>query len=137
MKRIFLIVSFAVLPFILSGCIPTTGGGDKTGSQEYMKGAVVSSFPPLPLYPKSKIVESYNFNNNYGASFISTDKLDKVVSFYSDSLGKLGWDHNLYKQSETNYVYEVKNEEYKGSVIINTAGDGKSTALTFSLKPKG
>ena len=83
--------------------------------------------------PKARVLESYGNNGAFGASFISDDDLDKVVKFYDQSLKKLGWESSQHRQSETNYVFEVKNSAYRGSVIVNTAADGKKTVITIAV----
>ena len=70
------------------------------------------------------------------ASFISDEKLSKVIKFYDESLKKLGWEVTLQKRSETNYVYNIKNASQQGSIIINTAEDGKKTAISIFVSPR-
>lgn len=138
-KGIFLIFGMAI---VLSGCIPSAFlGGSKSDAVQgtagtFIKGKAVKGFPPLPLYPKAKLLESYGVNNRFGASAVSGDGLSKVVEFYNQGLLQLGWEPKLVKQSETNYLFEVKNSTYEGVIIVNTAADGKKTAITFSVAPR-
>ena len=90
----------------------------------------------MPRYPKSQLLESINDNNSYGASFVSEENIQKVVDFYSNSLLQTGWESTLVKKTETNYVFEIKNAAYSGEVIVNTASDGKSTAISVSVEPR-
>lgn len=138
-KRIFLIFSMSA---VLSGCIPSAFiGGSNSSAVEgkvgaFIKGKAVKGFPALPLYPKAKLLESYGANSSYGATAVSGDELSKVVDFYSQSLPQLGWDPKLVQNSETNYVFEIKNSKQQGVVIVNTAADGKQTAITISVAPR-
>lgn len=138
-KRLFLIIAMSVA---LSGCIPSAFiGGSNSGAVEgkagvYIKGKAVRGFPSLPLYPKAKLVESYGANSSFGATAISNDGLAKVVDFYSQSLPQLGWEPKLSQNSATNYVFEIKNSKQEGVVIVNTADDGKKTAITISVAPR-
>lgn len=139
MKKILLIIGASV---VLSGCIPSAFiGGSKSntvagGPGTFVKGKAVKGFPALPLYPKAKLLESYGANSSYGASAVSDDGLSKVLDFYNQSLPALGWEPKLAKQSETNYVYEIKNSQLQGVVIVNTADDDKKTAITISVAPR-
>ena len=131
-----MIAVLAMLPVLLSGCMPTAGESDSTGSQVYVKNGVVKGFVPMPLYPKAQPVESYNFNSNMGASFISGDSLAKVVNFYSKGLTQIGWEQNLYKQSDSSYIFQIKGVKYQGEVVVNTASDGKKTAISVFVFPR-
>jgi len=132
--KLFLVLLISI---ILSGCVPSIGGGEKvTNSDEYVKGKVVKGFPGLPAYPKAQVIESFGNEGSYGASFMTGDDLAKVVKFYNDSLSKLGWETKAMKQSETNYVFDVKNAQNAGSVIVNVAADGKKTAITMFVSPR-
>ena len=90
----------------------------------------------MPRYPKSQLLESINDDNSYGASFISEENIQKVVDFYSSSLTATGWESTFVKKTEANYVFEIKNATYSGEVIVNTASDGKSTAISVSVEPR-
>ncbi|OGD98132.1 hypothetical protein A3A49_01620 [Candidatus Curtissbacteria bacterium RIFCSPLOWO2_01_FULL_38_11b] len=134
MKHIILVV---LVSLILAGCLPSIQrekGPDATG--EFIKGQVVRGFPGLPLYPKSQVIETYGSIEGYGGSFVSKDKLSKVVNFYGPTLGQLGWETVLRKKSESYYVYEIKNDNFIGEVIINIASDNKQTAITVALEPR-
>lgn len=130
---------FLVFSLVLSGCIggflQGSGGAESKGF-EFVKGQVVKGFPPVPQYPKSQLIESFGYDNKFGVSYITGDNIPKVLKFYAGGLSQLGWDMVLKKRSETKYVYEVKNAKYGGTVIINTAGDGKKTAITIALAPR-
>ena len=126
-----------VVPLFLVGCLPSVGpSGVTKGSEEFVKGSVVRGFPSLPLYPKAGVLESYGSNGKYGASFITNDSLAKVVKFYNDSFKKLGWNVTVSERSETNYVFSVKNDEYRGEVIVNRTADGKKTAITMAVESR-
>lgn len=131
---LFLVIISSI---ILSGCVPSIGGGGGiVSSDEFVKGKVARGFPNLPAYPKAQVLESYGNEGSYGASFISGDDLAKVVKFYNGSLPQLGWETQAKKQSETNYSFDIKNAQYQGSVIVNTAADGKKTAITTFVSPR-
>ncbi len=133
--RFFIFIALASL--ILSGCLPTIGNIKAPSEKgEFVKGEVVKGFPPLPLYPKAQVIETYGSKAGYGGSFVSQDALTKVVNFYGPALSQLGWQTTLRQKSQTSYVYEIKNNTYNGEVIINTASDGKQTAITMSTEPR-
>lgn len=130
-KLIFLLVA---VPLFLAACLPRIGGGgQETVKEEYLKGKVVSGFPNVPLYPKSQVIESYGNKNSYGASFFVDEDLKKVLDFYRSSLASTGWEASEVKKAADNYVFEVKNKDYRGQVIVNAASDGKQTAITISV----
>ncbi len=133
-----MILSLATVPFVLSACIPTlttNGGGVK--SEEFVKGKIAKGFPQsLPLYKNAQIIESYGGVSGYGTSFVTDDNLSKVVNFYNQALPKLGWTVNGRQGSETNFVFEIKNDKNQGQVIVNTAADGKKTAITMSVSER-
>lgn len=123
-----------VLSLALSGCIPNIGGkASLPKGTEYLKGGAVSGFPNLPFYEKAKVIETYGSALGYGGSAITDDEVSKVVEFYNKNLSAAGWEFNL-KQKEANYfIFEVNNSQYEGSIIVNTASDGKKTAITLSV----
>lgn len=132
-KVLFIVIS----AFVLSSCIPSLSNkGGSTNSEEYIKGAVVKGFPALPLYPKSQVVETIGLKGSYGGSFITNADAQKVVTFYNESLPKLGWETHARQQSPSNYIFEIKNSSLKGTVIVNTAADGKNTAITIATSPR-
>ncbi len=122
--------------FMLTGCIPQTGQSGINGKDEYVKGAMVPNFPALPLYRGAQVVESYGFQDNFGAVFISGDDLSKVFQFYNDSLPKLGWDTSVTRKGTDNFTFNIKNDKQQGTVIVNTAADSKKTAITMSISPR-
>ena len=129
---------FAILAIslFLSGCSLGIGGGGGAkvpAAGEFVKGAVVKDFPNLPLFQDAQVIESYGSTSAYGASFIAKESLAKVVNFYNSSLPQLGWQVNVSQSSSTNYVFDIKDETYTGSVIVNTASDSRSTAITMSV----
>lgn len=130
---------FLVFPLVLSGCIGSflqgSGGAEAKGF-EFVKGQAVKGFPPVPQYSKSQLIESFGYNNKFGVSYVTGDSVSEVLKFYAGGLPQLGWDIVLKKRSETNYVYEIKNAKYGGTIIINTADDGKKTAITIALSPR-
>jgi len=133
-KKIIIVFAFS---FLLAGCIPKlSNDGTVTSQSEFVKGKAVSGFPNIPRYPKSQLLESINDNNSFGASFISEESFQKVVDFYSSSLIATGWESIPIKKTETNYAFEIKNAAYSGEVIINTASDGKSTAISVFVEPR-
>ncbi|MDP2632950.1 MAG: hypothetical protein Q8P25_04500 [Candidatus Curtissbacteria bacterium] len=133
-EKALLVIVLAIMPFVLSACLPQLGGGSAPKTEEFASGKVVKGFPDsIPLYKGSLIIESYGGTSGYGASFMSDDNLAKVVNFYNQALPQLGWTVNPKQASQTNYVYEIKNETNSGQVIVNTAADGKKTAITMSV----
>ena len=133
-QKIIIVLAFL---FFATGCLPRLASDDGATSQsEFIKGKAISGFPNLPRYPKSQLLESINDNNSFGVSFISEDNIQKVVDFYTSSLPQTGWESTFVKKTETNYVFEVKNAIYSGEVIVNTASDGKSTAISIFVEPR-
>ncbi len=133
--RKFILILFASL--ILTACIPRlSGGGGSTDSPEYAKGEVVKGFPGLPRYPKSQVIETFGQRGSYGGSFVSGDDLAKVVKFYSDNLPKLGWETQFRQQSQANFLFEVKSSKIAGTITVNTAADGKTTAISIATSPR-
>ncbi len=131
------IVAVFAVSMVLSGCSLSLGKSEEVGTGgEFLKGKVVAGFPAVPAYPKSNALESYGFSNYWGVSSISGDSLDKVVKFYSTSLKPAGWDYSVRQVSQTNIVFDIKNNTSGGSVIINTAADGNKTAITVSIEPR-
>lgn len=134
-KLILLPIIVVFIPITLSACVPNLGTKSKAPSAgEFVKGAVIKGFPSdLPLYDKAQTVESYGSKDAFGASFIADADLAKVVNFYNASLPKLGWQSVLSQRSQTNYVFDIKNDTLAGSVIVNVASDGKKTAITMAI----
>lgn len=124
-----------VLSFFLSGCTGFGIGQDTStsGSGQFLKGGVVKGFPGVPAYPKARLGESWGDGRSWGVYSVSSDKLDKVLKFYSENLGKTGWENTQRLLSQNRYIYEIKNAKYQGTLIVNTASDMKSTAITASL----
>jgi len=121
--------------FILAGCLPgVTGSKTKFDPGTFVQGGIVSDFPNMPLYPGVEVIESYGDSVHFGASFVTSDKLDKVVNFYNTSLIQLGWDTVFVQNSDTNYSFNIKNALHEGEIIINTASDLKRTAITVSVQ---
>lgn len=125
-----------MIPVILSGCAGIGVGGGKSSKDEFIKGSVVKGFPNLPLYPKAQVIESYGFEGKYGANFVVNKPLKEVIKFYQEALPKLGWESTPSQVSESNYIFEVKNSDFEGEVIVNTAADSKKTAITFTASAK-
>ncbi len=135
-KKLFLLL---LVSMTLSGCLPSISkfGGEKpVNPGDFAQGRIVSGFPNLPKFPEAQVIESINYQDSYGASFITKDTLDKVLTFYTDSLPQLGWDMQLVKRTETNFLLKVKNVQYEGEITINTASDGVNTAITYSISPR-
>ncbi len=136
-KRILIFGALVMIPFVLSGCLPAVGPAtNQQGTGEFVKGAAAKGFPLVPLVPKATILESVADKESFGLSAISDNDLGSVVKFYNDSLKQLGWDAQVTKQSETNYVFDIKNDKSQGSVIVNVAADNKKTAITISISPR-
>lgn len=124
----------ALLPVVLSGCVNFGVGGGRSDPQgEFLQGGVVKGFPPVPVYPKAQIGETYGNGSVFGASLVSGDSLAKILDFYRENLTKDGWETDLNQLAETNYVFGIKNATYQGKIIVNTAVGGKKTAITISL----
>ena len=133
-QKIIIVLAFS---FFATGCLPRLASEDGvTSLSEFIKGKAVSGFPNVPRYPKSQLLESINDNNSFGVSFISEDNIQKVVDFYTSSLPQTGWESTFVKKTETNYVFEIRNATYSGEVIVNTASDGKSTAIAVFIEPR-
>lgn len=133
-KKIIIVIS---LSFFTTGCLPRFASDDGVPSQsEFIKGKAVSGFPNMPRYPKSQLLESINDNDSFGVSFITEEDIAKVVDFYSSFLPQTGWESTFIKKTEANYVFEVKNADYSGEVIISTASDNKSTAISVFIEPR-
>ena len=128
----------AIVSIFIAGCIPKLPGGGEVQNDkaEFIEGKVVGGFPNVPLYPKVKVLESVSNGGSFGASFLSKDSFDKVVKFYSDSLPQLGWGSELKSASDSNFVFAIKNATYEGTIIVNIAEDGKTTAITISVSPR-
>lgn len=138
LKKSFLVCGFLIVPLLVSACVSSLGGG-KAAPREgtFVERAIVDGFPNnMPLYEGSKVVESYGETENFGASFISEDGLAKVFEFYQNALPALGWQTNVKQNSETNFTFEIKSDAYFGTVIVNTAADFKSTAITIAVSAR-
>ena len=134
-KRFFAVVVILILPFILAACVPSLGSKSKTPvAGQFVKGGVVGGFPEnLPLFKGARVSESYGGEDAYGAAFIADEDVGKVVNFYNSALPQLGWQSTLSASSETSYVFAIKNDTYSGTVVVNTASDGKKTAITMAV----
>ncbi|OGD88808.1 hypothetical protein A3I53_01715 [Candidatus Curtissbacteria bacterium RIFCSPLOWO2_02_FULL_40_13b] len=133
-KKILLI---AISSLILSACIPRlSSNGGSTDSGEYAKGKVVAGFPGLPRYPKSQVIETIGQKGSYGGTFVVDKDILKVVKFYNESLPKLGWEVKVRQQSQYNYLFEIKNSNLYGTVIVNTAADGETVAISMAASPR-
>lgn len=135
MKILLIFVS----ALLLSGCFPglkNPAAGQTTKPGEFLKGKAVKGFPSLPRYPESKIIETYGSSNSYGASAYTSDEIAKVVKFYDESLVQLGWESTLTQGQQGYFNFDIKNQTQKGSVIVNTAADGKTVAITLSVSPR-
>ena len=133
-KKLLIVLAFS---FFATGCIPKlSNDGTVVSQSEFIKDKAVSGFPNIPRYPKSQLLESINDKNSYGASFISEENIQKVVDFYSSSLKQTGRESALVKKTETNYIFEIKNADFSGEVIVNTASANKSTAISVFVEPR-
>lgn len=135
MKRLFVLLFLSLL---LSGCIGGLGstGAGKTNKLSFSQGKAVDGFPGVPGYKNSQVLESLGYRDKYGLSLVSGDKLEKVIEFYGKALGQLGWETSLKKRSSSNYAYVIKNAKQKGEIIINTASDGKRTAISVFVEER-
>ena len=134
-KKLILIILASIL---LSGCIPKLGGGDDSVSNkdEFVKGKPISGFPNIPRFPKAEIIESVENEGSFGATFVTNDGIDKVVDFYNEALPQLGWESQLAGTSNSGYSFQIKNATWAGEIIVNTADDNKSTAISVSVSPR-
>ena len=133
-QKIFRAIIILAIPLVLAGCV---GFGISDSSApakgEFLKGAVARGFPSVPAYPGVRLGESYGDSRNWGVYSVSSDNLNDVLKFYSENLGKVGWENSLKQLSQNRYIYEIKNAKYQGNIIVNTAADMRSTAITVSL----
>lgn len=131
------VITLLLISLTLNACVPNLGGSSETkGKDEFVKGAVVKGFPNVPYIEKSTVLESYGSNGRYGATFVADEKLEKVLEFYTEGLKVTGWDFVLNQKSDTNFVFDIKNNTSKGYVIVNTTADGKTTGITMSVEPR-
>lgn len=135
MKKILAVAILFLTSIVLSACIPTIGTPETAGEKgEFAKGKIVRGFAGnVPLYKEAVPVETYASEDAFGGSFISEDSLSGVLKFYQETLPKLGWETAVSSLTEANYVLDIKNQEYRGSVIVNVAADGRSTAITIAV----
>lgn len=136
--KLYLLVVLAS-PILLSGCIPGGNGLSVVSSTEksgFVQGAAVKNFPGIPVYPKSKLIESYTDGTNFGGSAYSSESLQKVVDFYTSAFKQLGWENTITRQTNNNFLIEYKSDKNRGEVIINTASDNKRTAITIIARPR-
>jgi len=133
-KKVIVVLAFS---FLVSGCIPNLQTDDAEVSQsQFIKGKAVAGFPDMPRYPKAQLLESIDDKGSFGASFIVDEELQKVVDFYFGSLPQFGWEVTDIKKTDSRNVFEVRNAQYSGEVIINTASDSKSTAISVFVEPR-
>lgn len=131
-----LIIVF-IFSFLVSGCIPRLQTDDNQVSQgQFIKGKAVSGFPDMPRYPEAQLLESIDDKGSFGASFIVDEDIQKVIDFYNQSLPQFGWEVTNLKKTDSQNVFEVRNAEYNGELIINTASDSKSTAISVFVEPR-
>lgn len=133
LARVLLVSFILISPFLLSGCLPGIGNNSKApATGEFVKGSTVKGFPSnLPLFKGAQTIESFGSSNAFGASFITDAKVDKVIDFYNKAFLQLGWQSTLVQKSTDNFVFDIKNDIYTGSVIVNVASDGKRSAITM------
>ena len=135
MSNVFRALTLTALALLLSGCVGFGVGesGTSPAAGEFLKGALAKGFPGVPGYPKARLGESYGDGKSWGAYSVTGDKLEKVVKYYGEILGKTGWERELAQLSQNRYVYEIRNAKYQGTIVVNTAADTESTAITVSL----
>jgi len=133
-KKAIIMLAFS---FFATGCIPKLGNDGTVVSQsEFIEGKAVSGFPNMPRYPKAQLLESIDDKGSFGASFIVDEELQKVVDFYFGSLPQFGWEVTNIKKADSRNVFEVRNAQYSGEVVINVASDSKSTAISVFVEPR-
>jgi hypothetical protein len=133
-KKLFLLSVIIASSFVLSACFPRPGGNAAPEKGEFAKGAVIKGFPSdVPLYENAKAVESYGGSEAFGASFVSKDDLGDVADFYRETLPTLGWRVSERRNTEKSFTFSIQNSTFAGSIIVNTAADNKSTAITVSI----
>jgi len=135
-RYILLILFFSI---ILSGCVGgllKSGGGQKVKGLEFAKGGIVEDFPLVPGYKNAKVSESFGSSGKFGASMFSGDDLSKVVEFYNEALPAAGWQTVLRKISESNFVFDIKNDSQKGTVTVNRADNGQDTAIKITVSER-
>lgn len=133
MKKLLVVT---VMSLILSGCFPglrNQAGESASKPGEFVKGKAVKGFPDIPLYPEARLIETFGSEGSYGANAYTNDELLKVVKFYEDGLPQLSWNTSLEQDESGNYVFTINNQTQKGWVIVNTAADNKTVAITISV----
>lgn len=130
-------ILFAIFALILSGCVPQVLTGAKRDSQQsFVKGKVVGGFPDdLPFYREAQVIETYKDGSGFGGLFMVDEELGRVVKFYNDALPRLGWETKV-RQLDSYYLFNIKNDRLQGSVIVNTAADGKMSAITMAISQR-
>lgn len=137
-KKFLSVAALFLTSIVLSACIPTIGVGDGADEKgEFVEGKIARGFPDnLPLYEDSVTLESYGDGDSFGGSFISQDLTSEVLKFYQQALPALGWETELTSPSATYYIFSIKNQDWRGSVIVNVADDGKKTAVTIAVSKR-
>lgn len=137
-KKFFLLSFVVFIPIVLSACIPMLNTGESAEKKgEFAKGKMVKGFGGnVPLYKEAQVIETFANDSSYGGSFISDDNLQAVLKYYQEVLPQLGWESQVREVSQTNYVFDIKNGELRGEVIINVAGDGKKSAITIAVSQR-
>jgi len=105
---------------------PKTGEQVSVGQQATLP----SNFPPIPVYPGSKLVVVLTSAKNPSATFASVDKPEVIYAWYRKELPKKGWTVN----PERGFVIEFENSAYKGTLI--TAGVEKNTTISITFEKK-
>ena len=138
MKKFLVLATLFLTSIVLSACFHTIGtSGTASEKGEFAKGRLVEGFGAnVPLYKEAVPVETYASEDAFGGSFMSEDSFSKVFKYYQETLPKLGWEMEVGSQSESNYVFDIRNQEYRGSVIVNVAADGRSTAITIAVSKR-
>lgn len=136
--KILQLCVFASISLILSACIPaltSSQSGPKEG--EFVKGRLARGFGGnVPLYKEAVVIESFAAESSYGGSFVTDDDLPRVYKYYQEVLPQLGWESQAREQAENNYIFEIKNSEYRGEIIVNVAGDGEKTAIGIAVSAR-
>lgn len=139
LRKILLMGTILVMTaVILSACIPTLNTGQSAAREgEFVKGKIVKGFGGnVPLYKEAQVIETFASESSYGGSFVTDDNLSRVYKYYQEVLPQLGWESQVRQQAENNYIFEIKNSQYRGKIIVNIAGDGEKTALTIAVSAR-
>jgi hypothetical protein len=83
---------------------------------------IPADFPAdVPLYPGAEVIQS-RISPEQGTTVTLSvgDDVDKVVSFYADSLAAEGWSTQITKGSEQSVIFADKDERHVGTMVRKT-----------------